>query len=376
MSIMNKIKLMNITANLGRCTRCEQLPSKVLGTGRLYLWFPLGHSVNKLISYLHSSDLKYQLFKQEQCLIIDLNHTKLTNIASELVTRFTTKELQDTRALFMTGSTQPQLGDFARITPLGEFIHFTQSGWLLDMLAEERFTSHFQPIVKAEDISSIFGQEVLLRGIEQDGSLIAPGRIFSMAREANLLFQLDRVARKTAIRETTRHKITDRIFINFVPTAIYDPAYCLRTTVSAIEQAGIPHEKVVFEVIESEQSQDINHLKNILRFYQDAGFLIALDDFGSGYSSLNLIHQLRPDFIKLDMELIRNVHQDPYKAIITQMILELAQNLEIKTIAEGIESEEELHWLRTHGADFVQGYLIAKPVAPQTEIAPLLLSHS
>lgn len=359
---------MNVTANRGSCARCERLPSKILGTGKLYLWFSLGHSANKLISYLRFSNLEYQL-EQEQCLIISLNHTKFTRMATELGTRLSTKELQDTRVLFLPNNAQLQLRDCARITSLGEFINLNQSGWLIDMLAEQRFTSHFQPIVKADNISAVFAQEALLRGIDQDGNLVAPNRIFSTAREANLLFQLDRVARQTAIREAARHKVSDRIFINFAPTAVYDPAYCLRTTVSAIEQAGIPHGNVIFEVIESEQSQDINHLKNILRFYRDAGFLIALDDFGSGYSSLNLIHQLRPDFIKLDMELIRNVHQDAYKALITRMILELAQSLNIKTIAEGIECAEELHWVRTHGADFVQGYLIAKPTAPEFAIA-------
>jgi EAL domain-containing protein (putative c-di-GMP-specific phosphodiesterase class I) len=91
--------------------------------------------------------------------------------------------------------------------------------------------------------------------------------------------------------------------------------------------------------------------------------LIALDDLGAGFSSLNLIHQLRPDFIKLDMDLVRNVHQDPYKAVITEKLLEIAQSLNIRTIAEGIECQEELTWVRTHGATFVQGYLIAKPAA-------------
>lgn len=355
---------MNKTAKvLGRCARCETLPCIVKGTGRLYLWFPLGHSLNKLIRYLQSCELEHQLLEDEQCLIINLKESEITGTAIELEAVLTSKELQDSRVLFITGDREPQLRDFSRTTKLSEFINLSQSGWLLKMLAADSFTNHFQPIVYAEDTSRIFGQEALLRGVNENGSLIAPGPMLSVAREANLLFQLDRAARLTAIREAVRLRLINRIFINFTPTAIYDPAFCLRSTVHAINQAGIPHENVVFEVTESEYTQDISHLKNILRFYREAGFLIALDDLGAGFSSLNLIHQLRPDFIKLDMDLVRNVHQDPYKAVITEKLLEIAQSLNIRTIAEGIECQEELTWVRAHGATFVQGYLIAKPAA-------------
>jgi len=135
-------------------------------------------------------------------------------------------------------------------------------------------------------------------------------------------------------------------------------------TVQAIDEAGIPHSNIVFEVAESQHPPDMDHLIKILMFYREAGFLIALDDFGSGSSNLNLMHQLRPDFLKLDMQLIRNVHQDYYKALITEKMLEVAAQLEIKTVAEGVETVEELNWVRERGATFVQGYLIAKPTSP------------
>jgi EAL domain-containing protein (putative c-di-GMP-specific phosphodiesterase class I) len=101
-----------------------------------------------------------------------------------------------------------------------------------------------------------------------------------------------------------------------------------------------------------------------MRALQADGFRFALDDMGAGYSGLNLVHQLRPDFIKLDMALVRGVHRDRYKAVITEMVLELARRLGIRTIAEGVEEPGELEWLRAHGVDFVQGYLIAKPASP------------
>ena len=85
---------------------------------------------------------------------------------------------------------------------------------------------------------------------------------------------------------------------------------------------------------------------------------------GSGYSSLNLIHRLRPDFMKLDMDLIRGVDRDPYKATVARKVVELARDLGVHTIAEGVESAGEMAWVRDHGATFAQGWFIAKPASP------------
>jgi EAL domain-containing protein (putative c-di-GMP-specific phosphodiesterase class I) len=229
------------------------------------------------------------------------------------------------------------------------------------MLSEQRLTTFFQPIVWTNEPTKVYAQECLLRGIENDGSLLYPAYIFGVARASQLMFQTDLAARGMAIREAARHNVKSNLFINFTPTSIYDPAYCLRSTVRAIREVGIPHENVVFEVTETDKIYGIDHLRDIVNYYREFGFRIALDDIGSGYSSLNLIHHLRPDFIKLDMHLIRRVDQDLYKATIARKILEIAQELDIRTVAEGIETTEEMNWVRDHGATFAQGYLIAKP---------------
>ncbi|MBW4574918.1 MAG: EAL domain-containing protein [Aphanothece sp. CMT-3BRIN-NPC111] len=343
------------------CTRCECLPSPIQSTGRLYLWFPVKHSLTKVIQKLKLAGVDAQLLKDGQTLSITLAAPQSPELSNILTTTLTNRELKDTQTLFVSGMQEPQLEDFPKVTSLRQFISLNQASWLLEILAAKRVTSHFQPIVEANDTKIVFAQEALLRGIAADGSLINPGSMLDVANDAGLLPQLDSVARKSAIFQAGRHCIQEKLFINFSPTSIYDPVSCLRSTLTAIKEVGIPHERIVFEVIESDRIQDVHHLKNILKFYREAGFKVALDDFGAGYSNLNLLHQLRPDFLKLDMELIRNVHLDPYKALITEKILEIAQRLNIKTIAEGIESTEELCWVKEHGANFVQGYLIAKP---------------
>jgi EAL domain-containing protein (putative c-di-GMP-specific phosphodiesterase class I) len=110
--------------------------------------------------------------------------------------------------------------------------------------------------------------------------------------------------------------------------------------------------------------ESVDHLLTILKYYRKGGFGVALDDLGAGYSSLNRMAELRPDFVKLDMKLIQGVHRDPVKAMIAERLLLLARDLGIQTIVEGVEDREELAWAQEHGADFVQGYLIARPNNP------------
>lgn len=343
------------------CYRCQCLPAKVVGPGSLYLWFPLGHTYSKAAQFFRQEGHEIEVLADRQGLRVPLQDTEIQSLALKLVEILSRRELQDIQVLFMEGTAVPQLRDFPRTSSLQRLLTLSQSDWLLEMIADGRITSYFQPIVRAENTAEIFAQEALLRGLEPDGRLVPPGMMLEVARDADLLFQLDLAARRSAIQVARHHQLRSLLFINFAPTSIYDPQFCLRSTVAAIDEAGIPHDQIVFELTESDRAQEIEHLQAILRFYRAAGFRVALDDVGSGYSSLNLLHQLRPDFIKLDMELTRNVHTDPYKALIAEKVLDIAQQLHIQTVAEGIESPGELAWVREHGADFVQGYCIARP---------------
>lgn len=347
------------------CARCERLPVVSQGNVSLYLWLPLGHSAGKIRQVLKSLGLVYETL-EDQCLRIVVDATQRQRFVSVIEATLTQTERTDAQILCMDGDAAPNLSDVPRTMTLRRFLGLSQGDWLLAMLEAERLVTHFQPIVCADDTTTVFAQEALLRGVSEDGSLIAPGRVFEAAREAGLLFQLDLAARRTAIRSAGHTKIPQHLFINFNPTSIYDPEFCLRSTVQTVHETGLEPERIVFEIIESDRNADVDHLRRITDFYRNAGFQIALDDMGSGYSSLNLLHQLRPDFVKLDMELIRDVHRDPYKAMIAQKMLEIAQELGIRTVAEGVECREELHWVRDHGATYVQGYLIARPSAQPT----------
>lgn len=158
----------------------------------------------------------------------------------------------------------------------------------------------------------------------------------------------------------------------FEPLVRYDRQMafepCLASTVKAVEEHGLTPGHIVFEVVESDRAPDTDQLTRILGFYRKRGFQVALDDLGAGYSSLGLMNRLRPDYVKLDMEIIRDVDTDPYKAQLAMKLLEAARELGVGTVAEGVETAGEYAWVKAHGADYVQGYYVARPATPPPAI--------
>ena len=341
---------------------CEGLPAPVPEGGDLYLSPPPGpHAGPTLPTILRWMGVAFSEVAPE-ILAVTLGPGLLKRLAGELAAALGPAELAGVKSLLIEDGRAPAFADLARMQPLAALVTKVQGEWLVEMIREKRLATHFQPIVCGHDTSKIFAYECLLRGVERDGSLVPPDRMYGVARSAELMFHLDRCARLRAIEGAVEHGVTARIFINFNPTALYNPAFCLRTTIRAIEEAGLPPGRIVFEVVESDRTTV--DLSAVLSVYRDAGFRVALDDLGAGYGSLNLLSTLKPDFVKIDMKLIRDVDRDPYKAGITRKIVEMAQALGISTVAEGIETEEELAWVEEHGVDFVQGYLLAHPACP------------
>ncbi len=158
-------------------------------------------------------------------------------------------------------------------------------------------------------IKSIYAYEALVRGVKDDGTLMYPDILFRKSKANDQDFKLDRLCRETALKTAAAKKITQKLFINFIPTAIYDPEFCLAATEKWAKQLDFDPSQIIFEVVETELVEDQEHLKKILNYYRKKGYKIALDDVGEGYSSLNMLIELKPDIIKVDrniiMELIR-----------------------------------------------------------------------
>lgn len=361
----DSLPMVESTSPSPQCRRCEALPDKLTGPGTLYLRFPLSHTLGKVLLHLRQENCSFQ--ESAGTVLVHIPDINLAPFAQALGSVLTLPEQRDIRSIFQPEGHELQLADYLEADSLYQFIGRAQTNWLVDMLSEERLVTLFQPIVHA-GTQEIFAYEGLLRGIE-GGQFIPPIRLLNVAKSAGLLFQLDLAARRSAIRHAAQYGVREKVFINFTPTSVYDPRNCLRRTVEFVGESGLTPEQVVFEVIESERVEEAGHLTSILDFYRERGFLVALDDLGSGYSSLNMLASLRPDFVKLDRELIQDVHSNDYKATIAANLIDTACRLGVQVIAEGVETAEEYRWLVQNGAHYVQGYYFAKPALPPPVIS-------
>lgn len=292
---------------------------------------------------------------------VDLRGNALDDLVDLLSTLMSPPELEQSRVLLQPAGEEVRPIHLLNTDSAATFIAKIRGEWLADLLGTRGLDSVFQPIFDLRSETPV-AHECLMRG-ERDGQTIYPGILIETARATGLLFHLDRAARIAAIENAARCGVETDLFINFNPTSIYNPAACLQTTVRAAERAGIDRRRIVFEVIESDEVTDTEHLLTILRFYRNEGFRIALDDLGAGYSSLHLLTQILPDIVKLDMSLIRGIDTDPVRQKVAQHLLSLAQSLGVTTVVEGIETPAERDFCRAAGADLAQGYFYGRPAA-------------
>jgi EAL domain-containing protein (putative c-di-GMP-specific phosphodiesterase class I) len=233
---------------------------------------------------------------------------------------------------------------------------------LSNLINKGALTTHFQPIVDLK-LDTIYGYESLARGVSDEGNLIYPDKLFSWAREGDMLFYLDRACRESSLKTAAVKNIKNKVFINFIPTAIYDPEHCLQSTVKWAKQLEFDPKNIIFEVIESDYVEDLDHLKRILDFYKSQGFMVALDDVGSGYSSLNMIAKLLPNIVKIDRAIIDHIDTNEVNQSIFRAIAQIAHENNIIVLAEGIERLEEVAFCSANGADLAQGYYFGRPNA-------------
>jgi len=350
----------------------EPLPDKIDRPVHLHLWLASESAFIKLAQFAASAALTAEVDDQSRSVCVALEPAGIRPFAIRLAGLLTREELKDTRVLYRYDDTQPRPEDISRLMSLRRFITVAHADWLLDLIAEERVTCLFQPIVYADDTSRLFGHEALLRGIDPDGAYVSPAAIFNLSRDAGMFFQVETLARRTALSTAIEHRVTGKVFINFHPSAVYDPEACLYATAAAVDAGGLLRENIVFEVASANRVQDLAHLQRVLHACRETGFGVSLDDSEAGHPSLHLVEQLRLDYVRLGGALVRDIHLDPYRASVAERLIAAAGQRAIPVIAQGISVVEELCWLREHGAAYLQGYVIARPApAPAARLARL-----
>ena len=246
--------------------------------------------------------------------------------------------------------------DFIRAQMMDEF---------KDIIETPRLEMVFQPIA---DLSSSkpLGWEALARGPEKS-RFHSPSVLFDFAEEAGLLFQLERVCREQAIANIGRLKEDQKLFLNIHPRTVADPSFTAGQTMKLIKEYGLEPNRVVFEITERHPIRDFTLFFKTIEHYRSQGYMIAIDDVGAGYSGLWTIANLRPDFIKLDMSLTRNVDSNPIHRALVETLLTLADKIGCQVIAEGIETATELSTLADLGLKYGQGFYLARPQSSKSE---------
>jgi len=229
----------------------------------------------------------------------------------------------------------------------------------------------FQDLVLAEDVAILYepivnittrevlGHEALVRG-PWKSELHAPNRLFQLAEETGLVFELDCLCRRTALRGARGLEAGRKLFLNCLPTAIHDPAFRGEVLQQTLQDLHLRPEDLVFEISERESIDNFSIFREARDYYKELGFQIALDDTGVAYGSLEAVMELSPDFIKVDLSLVRGIDTDPPRQELLRARHAVAGKLGGQIIAEGIETSEELETLQRLGIPYGQGYLFGR----------------
>jgi EAL domain-containing protein (putative c-di-GMP-specific phosphodiesterase class I) len=241
----------------------------------------------------------------------------------------------------------------------------TEHEWVRTALNDDWFFTVFHPIVDART-GAVYANESLLRARNpRDHTILGAGQIIGACEKLDLMHVLDRRARQCAIRTASLHLPgNSRIFINFLPNTIYDPEVCLRTTMDAAATYGVGLDRLVFEVVETQKIPDMAHLFKVLNYYRQRGVGTAIDDMGAGFTGVEYITSLQPEFVKLDREFVLAAEQTPDGRRAMDVIINTSHVNNARVIAEGIETVAQMRICIDSGVDLLQGFLFAKPACP------------
>lgn len=340
-----------------RCKRCGKLPEIIFLTSDVYVSLPTSHHIEVFENALNNRSFAFEN-ADDGYLLRKVKFEEFISFLSSSV--FNSVEKKDVKILQLKSGAELGFSSLKNYRSLAEWEAINEGKEVANIISEERIKTLFQPIINAKT-GEIYGYEALSRGILKDGSMMNPGKLFSSAKAMDMMFFLDRVCRESTIRAAAKQGIKKKIFINFIPTAIYEPSLCLQSTAKVLEEEGIDPKQVVFEVVETEKVEDFSHLNRILDYYKDKGFSTALDDIGSGYSDIGALLKLRPDYMKIDMSIIHDIHLNQVNQKRLDELIRVGREMGLSILAEGIETIEEYHYLRNKKIDLMQGYFFGKP---------------
>jgi EAL domain-containing protein (putative c-di-GMP-specific phosphodiesterase class I) len=219
----------------------------------------------------------------------------------------------------------------------------------------------YQPVVDLVE-RRVIGYEALTR--LQRAEFRSPDQLFRVAHESGALWTLERLCRKRALETLPPFEDDQLLFLNIEPDSMFDPQLRDAAFLQQMNHAGLAPDRIVLEVTEHAAVRDFASFKRVMKEIRALGFRLAMDDVGSGYAGLQSIAEIRPDYLKIDMSLVRDLHLNAIKRELITTIHRFSESTGIAIVAEGVESEAEMISLTDTGVRCAQGFLFAEPDSP------------
>jgi diguanylate cyclase (GGDEF)-like protein/PAS domain S-box-containing protein len=231
-------------------------------------------------------------------------------------------------------------------------------------LEQDEFEVHYQPQV---DLATgrVCGVEALLRWRNPELGMVSPGRFIPLAEETGLIVPIGEWVLRTCCRQ---NKLWQNAGLPHLPISVNLSARQLqkrelcRIIEETLLETGLEPHYLELELVESMVTRDVEGAAAIMKELKGLGVQLAMDDFGTGYSSLSYLKRFPFDRLKIDLSFVRDIITDPESAAIARAIIAMAHNLNLRAIAEGVETREQLEYLRQHGCDEIQGFYVSRPL--------------
>lgn len=234
---------------------------------------------------------------------------------------------------------------------------------------ERQFKVFYQPKYDIQaDPPRLASAEALIRWKHPELGMISPGEFIPLFEGNGLISVVDNFVWKEAAAQITAWKekygFTLPVSVNVSRADVFDPTLVERLA-ELVESNGLDYGSIKLEVTETAYADDANQVLEVIRRLRERGFEIEMDDFGSGYSSLNMLSDMPVDVLKMDMKFIRNIENSETDRKLVTLILDIAKFLDVSVVAEGVETEGQLAILRSGNCDLVQGYFFSRPLPPE-----------